>query len=503
MNKRKVLIVILFLFATILPFFFNYNDFDKTESIDGLIKSFETKTPDFLKRYDIPGASISLIEDGQIKWTGAFGYSDIEAEKETSKDTVYQVASISKSATAIGIMRLVEQGKINLDDPIGKYLTRWQIPASIYNENDITIKKVLSHTAGLSVGGGYPGYLPSTDLPSLEESLSGIGGGSKAVEVIREPGTLYSYSGGGYNMLQLLIEEVSGLYFSSFMKKEVLKPIKMDNSSFKWEEYLVDNTAKAYDEELELLPNFLFTELAAAGLYTTVDDLSKFVIEQINSYNGSGLLNSQTILKMYEPVLEVKGLEGFIYNNSALGHFVNIEDNNMLIAHDGGNNGWRANFSIAPDKGHGIVILTNGNNGAYLINEALNSWNFTVFEQGSSFNKIAHYVQAGVYSISLILFLWSVLVIMSLVLGLKKSTREIKVDGRKVILIRKFFHIGVLILVVYLASTILVPILSFINPNIGDILVLGIVSRLISVVLETFVQKKDINEHIVNTHIKV
>lgn len=490
MNRRKIRIAILFTVLAMTPFFFNYSNYAKTESMEEFIDSLESRTPDLIEKYDIPGASIALIANGQIKWTGFFGHADIEAKKETDQDTVYQVASISKAVTAIGIMRLVEQGEIKLDDPIEKYLTSWQIPASSYNKNDITIRKLLSHTAGLSVGGGYPGYERLIQLPSLEESLSGIGGGSKAVELIREPGTQYSYSGGGYSMLQLLIEEVTGMDFASFMTQEVLAPIKMDNSSFQWEESLVNNTAKAYDEKLELLPNYLFIEKAAAGLYATSEDLSKFVIEEINSYQGSGLLNNETMSKMYEPVIEVKGLEGFIYQNTALGHFVNIDSNNhVLVAHDGGNNGWRANFSIAPDKGHGIVILTNGNNGTYLINEVLNSWNFTVFGQDRSFDKLSHNVQAAVSSISLMLLLWSVLILVRIVAGLRNGTRELKAQSHKHVFIQSCF-LAVLILVVYLVQTMLVPMLSFINPRIGRVLILGIIIRAILVVPEMFVSEK-------------
>ena len=300
-------------------------------------------------------------------------------------------------------------------------------------------------------------------------------------------------------MLQLLIEEVTGMDFTSFMKKEVLTNLKMDNSSFQWEEYLFHNTAKAYDEGLELLPNYLFIEKAAAGLYTTVEDMSKLVIEEINSYKESGLLNNQTILKMYEPVLEVKGLEGFIYQNTALGHFVNIDsNNNMLVAHDGGNNGWRANFIIAPDKGHGIVVLTNGNNGIYLINEVLNSWNFTVFEQDSSFNKLAHYLQSAVYAISSILFLWSVLILFGLISGIKSGSKEIKVLSNIMSLMIKCSISAVLIYFVYLCKSILVPILGLINPYIGNLLVIGILVRVIVLIFQIFVVKK--HSYTVNTN---
>ena len=131
------------------------------------------------------------------------------AGRPVDGDTVFQAASISKTLTAWGVMRLVEQGALELDAPVGRYLTRWQLPPSPYNHDGVTIRRLLSHTAGLSLH-GYPGIAPEQPLPTLEESLSGGHPGAEDVRVVSEPGTTYAYSGGGYTLLQLVVEEVTG-----------------------------------------------------------------------------------------------------------------------------------------------------------------------------------------------------------------------------------------------------------------------------------------------------
>ncbi|AKL96579.1 beta-lactamase class C/penicillin binding protein [Clostridium aceticum] len=490
---RKLMIFVSFLIVLIIPLLLDYNNLTKNQDIYSIIENLETKTPILLKKYNIPGASIALIENGELRWIGTFGYADIEEKIEIHKDTVYQVASISKSVTALGIMKLVEDDILNLDDPIEKYIRRWQIPESTYNKNDVTIRRLLSHTAGLSRGGGYPGYEPSNKLPSLEESLSGIGGGSQPVELIYEPGSRYFYSGGGYNLLQLLIEEVTGKDFVTYMDETVLTPLGMEDSSFKWIEMLENRTAKPYNKNSELLPNYLFIEKAAAGFYTTIEDMSKFVITAISNYKEDNFLRQEMIREMYSPVLEVGGLEGFIYETTALGHFVSIDKNNRpLVAHDGGNKGWKANFSLAPNTGDGVVILTNGDNGTYLINEVLNSWYYKVFQDKRALDKLSHRVNATIYSISLVLILWSVLVLLQLYKALRMGKRGILDLKNKTQVLAKSAVSLALVYITYLLSIHLVPILTFLSPRIGKILVASIFIRVLVGIFQLFITKRGI-----------
>jgi len=490
---RKFVVVTLFLVSVITPFLLDYSNFSKHEDVYGLIANLELKTPDLLKKYNIPGASISIIENGGIKWIGTFGYADKEEKIKINKDTVYQVASISKSATAVGIMKLVEVGIINLDDPIEKYITRWQIPDSIYDKNEVTIRRVLSHTAGLSRGGGYPGYESSDMLPSLEESLSGIGGGSQPVKLIYKPGTRFFYSGGGYNLLQLLIEEVTDKDFVTYMDEEILMPLKMEDSSFLWQEEKHSRTAKPYNKDLSILPVYLFIERAAAGLYTTIEDMSRFAIAGMTRYNDNSILNQVTIKEMYKPVLSVEGLEGFIYETTALGHFVNTDNYKQpLVAHDGSNKGWKSNFSLVPDKGDGIVILTNGDNGTYLINEVLNSWYYKTFHDKRAFDKLSNRVNASVYAICSVLLLWSVLDLVTIYNSIVKGYMQVSLLANKVQFAARCGISLAFVTFTYLIRIYIAPMLEFIDPQIGNILLIAISVRVLIVILHLFINwKKD------------
>jgi CubicO group peptidase (beta-lactamase class C family) len=113
-------------------------------------------------------------------------------------------------------MKLVEAGKLDLDAPVDNYLTRWHIPPSAFDATKVTARRLLSHTAGTSVH-GYYGWPPAKDLPSVEASLNGDNNGSGPVVLEREPGAAFVYSGGGFTLLQLLIEEISQQPFATFM----------------------------------------------------------------------------------------------------------------------------------------------------------------------------------------------------------------------------------------------------------------------------------------------
>jgi CubicO group peptidase (beta-lactamase class C family) len=162
-----------------------------------------------MEKYRVPGTAASLVRNGEVVWSEGYGLADRDRGVPVTADTVFQVASISKAVTSWGVMRLVESGQLELDAPVEQYLTRWHLPPSNYDASGVTIRRLLSHSAGLSVM-GYPGLRPEIQLPSLEESLSGNNGGAGEVRIIMEPGTQFSYSGGGFTLLQLIIEEVTG-----------------------------------------------------------------------------------------------------------------------------------------------------------------------------------------------------------------------------------------------------------------------------------------------------
>jgi CubicO group peptidase (beta-lactamase class C family) len=347
------------------------------ESIDDYIRNLDRLLPSLAGKYGVDGAAVAVVHNGEaIKFLG-FGYADKATRKPITKDTGFQVASISKPLAAWGVMRLVERNLLNLDVPVETYLTRWHLPESPFNRNGVTIRRLLSHTAGLSVD-GYSGLEPDKPLPTLEESLSGRTSDSGVLRIFAgplriqmEPGTQWSYSGGGYTLLQLVIEEVSRQSFTEYMQQNILTPLGMNQSSFSWNPRIQKNVAIPYGWWGNALPNYLFAEKAAAGLYTTAPDLAKFVAANMNGPAGEtpgrGVLTSETVALSMRPN-PVNHAYGFGLSISQLSKEVS------LIHHSGSNIGWKSRIMFIPSQGNGIVIITNSDRGWDLIKDLCCDW---------------------------------------------------------------------------------------------------------------------------------
>jgi len=324
-----------------------------------LASQLDERVPGYLDEFTTPGAAAALIEDGRVAVARGYGRSDESGGPVTAR-TGFNVGSISKTVTAWGVMRLVEQGLLDLDVPVSGYLTRWSLPASEFDADGVTVRRLLSHTAGLSLH-GYPGWGPDAELPTLEASLSGATNGSGDVRLIAEPGTEWRYSGGGYTLLQLLIEEVTGRGFADYMRDEVLRPLGMTRSDFVVTGEIEAGSSLAFDEFAEPTPSPRFTALAAAGLHTTVEDLATFAAAAVDGpggeLSGRGVLRPETVATMIAPVPASDGSYGLGYGVEPLG------EDQVIVGHNGGNRGWHAAFWIVPSTGEGFVVVTNGSNG--------------------------------------------------------------------------------------------------------------------------------------------
>lgn len=285
--------------------------------------------------------------------------------KPVDGDSRFQVASLSKWITAWGVMTLVEAGKIDLDKPVSTYLKRWKLPPSKFNTDRVTVRRVLSHTAGFTDGLGYAGFAPGQPLQTLEESLTRAADASPGRDGITrvgvEPGTEFKYSGGGYTLLQLLIEDVSAQPFAEYMNASVLKPLGMTRSTF----VLQDETdvADFFDQRGRPATHFRFTAQAAASLYTTTTDLTRLLQAHMPGPNGEpigrGVLRPQTLVEMRRPQaaqfgIDIWGLGTILYAPNKTGGFV--------IGHDGNNEpAINTAARVDPASGDGIVILETGN----------------------------------------------------------------------------------------------------------------------------------------------
>lgn len=355
-------LIVLLLINELKPLVVKVRDNDLVSHLDKLV-------PKLMKKYRVPGAAVASINEGEVEWVQGYGWG-VNQKQPVNPDTVFQVASNSKTLTAWGIMKLVGDGKLDLDAPVEQYLKRWSLPDSKFDKDQVTIRRILSHTGGLSVR-SYAGYPPDIELPSLEESLSGKVKGLSRLELVREPGINYRYSGGGYTLLQLVIEEVTGEPFSHYMEEEILRPLGMNDSSFEWKDVLQKKTTTAYDLFGRVLPNFIFTEQAAAGLYTTATDLAKFVAANLPNSKGepSGrrIIDQGLLETMYIPVTTDL--------DYGLGYIIKkLPNGQRLIHHGGTNRGWRSQFAFIPESGVGLVVLTNSDNGEKLHSDLVSRW---------------------------------------------------------------------------------------------------------------------------------
>jgi CubicO group peptidase (beta-lactamase class C family) len=289
------------------------------------------------------------------------------AGKPVDRNTVFQVSSLSKWISAFGVMKLVEEGKLDLDTKVSTYLTRWQLPPSKFNNDDVTVRRLLSHTAGLTDGLGYSGFESGTQVQSLEQSLTkasdadeGVGG---AVYVGIKPGTEFNYSGGGYTLLQLIVEEVSSQSFASYMKKSVFEPLGMRHSSYEWDENSGYSLAEFYNIDGTRAKHYRYTSLAATSLYTSLSDLELFFKAHLTPANintvVSNVLKPETVKMMRQPHgkemgVDIWGLGTVLYATT--------DNDDFIIGHDGKstppiNTAVRLN----PQTGDGIIVLSTGN----------------------------------------------------------------------------------------------------------------------------------------------
>lgn len=304
--------------------------------------------------------ALTLIAHGEVAGTYFASHG-----RAVDGQSLFQVASMSKWLTAWGVMRLVESGRIDLDAPVSRYLHRWKLPPSAFDNDGVTVRRLLSHTAGLTDGLGFKGFAPGVKPPTIEAELthatdpmpftSGI------VRVGRKPGSAWQYSGGGFLLLQLLIEEVSGQTFNDYMRSAVLAPLGMRESTF------VDpnaaHLADFYDADGSRAIHYKFTALAAASLYTSTQDLTGFLQAQIAGPHGEpagrGVLRPQTVERMRLVQAKVFGIPLW-----GLGDILYAPNNagGFIVGHDGNNYpAINTTARLDPATGDGVIVLETGN----------------------------------------------------------------------------------------------------------------------------------------------
>jgi len=341
--------------------------------IGALEDTFDRELDALLARDRVPGGAAAILHRGVVVWERAAGVADAATGTPMRRETTFQVASLSKPVAALGVLLLHQDGRIDLDRPVWEYLEGWRLPASEHDAGGVTVRRLLSHRAGVGIH-GYPGLPPERPLPSLLQSLDGHSGGVGPVTLVSPPGSEVRYSSGGYTLLQLLVEETTGEPFGGFMERRVLRPLGMNHSSF--EPWSGPAAASGHGWWGGRLPAYRFREQAASGLHSTAGDLARFLSVLSSPAAQAAVGISPAILETWLDPLEGGGFVlGFAIEPSATrtpsGETLPAV---RIVSHNGANRGFRSVFAAAPDRGDGFVVLANSDRALAMTTDLLCAW---------------------------------------------------------------------------------------------------------------------------------
>jgi CubicO group peptidase (beta-lactamase class C family) len=321
---------------------------------------------DRMAHYKVPGVSVAFFDHGQIIWTKTYGFADVASKKPVTPDTLFQAASISKPVAALAALRLVQDGKLALDEDVNVKLHTWKVPDNAFTVKEkVTVRRILSHSAGLTVH-GFAGYASDEPVPTVVQILNGEKpANSDPIRVDVVPGTLWRYSGGGYVVLQTLMSDITGKPFPQIMRELVLGPAGMTHSTY--EQPLPQNRASEaatpYRANGDPVKGgwHTYPEMAPAGLWTTPSDLARMAMEVQAEYAGksSKILSQDMARQMLTHQIGTWGLGFGLESNGDKPSF----------GHGGANEGFRCNIQTYTDSGQGFAVMTNSDSGGELTEE--------------------------------------------------------------------------------------------------------------------------------------
>ncbi len=324
-----------------------------------------------MDHYGVAGVAVAIIENGELVSATGYGVLQAGGGDMVDGDTLFSAGSVSKIATAMMLLKMNDDGQLDIDQPLSRYLTSWTLPDNEFGKaDDITLRMIMSHTAGFNIH-GFRDFAPGEALPSVVETLNGQApAGNAPLTLISSPGARFKYSGGGYTLAQLIISDVASKDFPDAASDILLDPLGMTRSSYVNPLPVdVDNVAKAHDRggEPTALPRGYeaMPETAASGLWTSANELGRLVAALIRSYRtDDGYLSQSLAIDMMTKVSP---------SEHGLGPRLEGMGQDRFFHHAGSNNSYRAWIEGHLATGDGLVVLTNGARGNDLFVEIRNA----------------------------------------------------------------------------------------------------------------------------------
>jgi CubicO group peptidase (beta-lactamase class C family) len=324
------------------------------------------KLDDRMRELKIPAVSVAVFNNGRIEWLRAWGMADVAAGRRAQPDTRFQAASISKPVAAAAALALVSRGRMSLEDDINKYLTTWKLPDNEFTKKQkVTLKHLLTHSGGVTVS-GFRGYAKDEEVPTLVQLLDGVKpANSGAVRVDIPVGSQWRYAGGGYQIVQLAIEEETKKPFAQAARELVLEPFGMSRSTFVQPipADIREKAATGYRAGGNAVPGnwHTYPEQAAAGLWTTPEDLARFAIElhKIASGKSQKVMSREIATQMLQRHVDEYGLGVGVMGDGPETRF----------GHGGSNVGFRCYLVAYRDTGSGVAVMTNSDLGGVILQD--------------------------------------------------------------------------------------------------------------------------------------
>ncbi len=371
--------IVVWLIWSLAPFYAPHPSQGDPETV--FRSHLDKRVPQALEHFDVPGVVFATVIEGRPAQIYAYGFADRRQHRPMRTDTVFAVASVSKSLTAWAVMKLAQAGQVELDASAAMYVPDWPLRTEGFAGEKVTLRRLLSHYAGID--GGFAGVrMPNEPPLSTREILAGSGHGEGPpegpVRLVLPPGKAFLYSNPGYSLIQLVLETRSGRHYPEFMRTEILDPLGMTSSGYELSPDMIARVATPYRRDGLAIPLGLPLESAAAGLWSTAPDLARFVAAGLRQKGDGDLLSMASMTELYAPVIALPATDLDLRlgsDQAALGHFVEgLPDEGVVVMGVGADPGWMSQFYMILTTGDGLVVLTNSDRGRAVIAGIVADW---------------------------------------------------------------------------------------------------------------------------------
>lgn len=319
------------------------------------------RVPGVMGETGCPGLVARVERRGEVLLDRAWGWADVVQRRPMDTGAVFRAGSIAKAVTAIGVVRLSEMGLIGLDEPAQRYVRSWRLTrraAAGFNRRGVTIRRILSHTAGLNSGRAV--FVPEgTPLPGAAAVLAGRVEGHPKLMLESEPGTVVRYTGMGYTLMQCLVEDVTGMPFAAAMRDLVLGPLGLEWTGYDAAGVMRERMPAGHGADGSPLPLTTTANLASARLLSSAADLARLWGSVLPGRGGGGGVLSAEGAEAVRTV-QTPGLDGQPWG---LGFYLWHPEGEVIFAHGGWLTGWYSQVEGFANRGAVAVVLSNGEGG--------------------------------------------------------------------------------------------------------------------------------------------